>query len=253
MALQTILTKKALEKIKDDVDLNINLDRFLADDIPFEDKDLLVIPGIKKPERLLDRLDATTDGDFKSAVAIYGAYKNLTPLQAIEDTFWESLALTDLFPYMQQRWSLRSTQNLQAAIKNHFFVKSHGMIRQGIGGLWWLVYMTVDEDRPNPYELTEIIFKNYTLRFIRLGISPVLQHKEAAIGILQYLKDHENVIESMENVSNGLTSYFNKLGAVKQLTYLDRDFFYSEMEKHIDEFKACNTHAASDEERDDEM
>ena len=144
MALQTILTKKALEKVKDDVDLNINLDRFLADDIPFEDKDLLVIPGIKKPEGLLDRLDATTDGDFKSAVAIYEAYKNLTPLQAIEDTFWESLALTDLFPYMQQRWSLRSTQTLQAAIKNHVFVKSHGMIRQGIGGLWWLVYMTVD-------------------------------------------------------------------------------------------------------------
>ena len=247
MALQTILTKKALEKVKDDVALNINLDRFLADDIPFEDKDLLVIPGIKKPEGLLDRLDATTDGDFKSAVAIYEAYKNLTPLQAIEDTFWESLALTDLFPYMQQRWSLRSTQTLQAAIKNHFFVKSHGMIRQGIGGLWWLVYMTVDEDRPNPYELTEIIFKNYTLRFIRLGISPVLQHKEAAIGILQYLKDHENDIESMENVSNGLTSYFNKLGAVKQLTYLDRDFFYSEMERNIEDFKVCNTHNAGNE------
>jgi len=246
MALQTILSKKALEKIKDDVDLNINLSRFLENDFPIEEKDLLVIPGIKKPDGLLSRLDATTEGDFKSAVEIYEAYKSLSPLQAIEESFWESLALTDLFPYMQQRWSLRTTTNLQAAVKNHFFVKSHGMIRQGIGGLWWLVYMTVDEDRPNPYELTEIIFKNYTLRFIRLGISPVLQHKEAAIGILQYLKDHEKDIESMENVSNGLTSYFNKLGAVKQLTYLDRDFFYAEMEAHIEEFKTTNTHNLED-------
>ena len=80
-----------------------------------------------------------------------------------------------------------------------------------------------------------------------MGISPVLQHKDAAIGILQYLKDHENDIESMENVSNGLTSYFNKLGAVKQLTYLDRDFFYSEMERNIEDFKVCNTHNAGNE------
>ena len=39
----------------------------------------------------------------------------------------------------------------------------------------------------------------------------------------------------MENVAHGLTSYFNKLGAVKQLTFLDRDFFYHEMEEHFED------------------
>lgn len=248
MALQTILSKRAIEKIKDDVELGIGLERFRMDDFPVDENDILVLPGIVKPEGLLDRLDASTDGDFKSAVAIYQAYKNLTPLQAVEDYFWESLAVTDLFPYMQQRWSLKSTTDLQNVVKNHFFVKSHGLIRQGIGGLWWLTYLSVDEERNNPYELTEVLFRNYTLRFIRLGISQVIQHKEATIGILQFLKDHESESFSLENVSNGLTSYFNKLGAVKQLTYLSRDFFYSEMENHFDEFKNYSTRKTAESE-----
>lgn len=247
MALQTLLSKRAIERIKDDVDLGIGLDRFRMDDFPVDENDVLVIPGITKPEGLLDSLDANTDGDFKSAVAIYEAYKILTPLQAIEEQLWESLALTDLFPYMQQRWNLRRTDELQSVVKNHFFVKSHGVIRQGIGGLWWLVHLSVDEERSNPYELTEILFRNYTFRFVRFGVSLVIQHKEAAIGILQFLKDHENESYSLENVSNGLTSYFNKLGAVKQLTYLDRTFFYDEMNKHFEEFKGCTTHKEADE------
>lgn len=80
-----------------------------------------------------------------------------------------------------------------------------------------------------------------------LRILYVIQHKEAAIGLLQFLKDHENESYSLENVSNGLTSYFNKLGAVKQLTYLDRTFFYDEMNKHFEEFKGCTTHKEADE------
>ena len=250
MALQTIICKRALDKIKDNVDLGIELDKFLMDNFPVEENDLLVLPGIPRPDGLLDRLDATTDGDFKSAIAIYEAYKMLTPLQAIEDYFWESLALTDLFPYMQQRWNIKNAKSLSSTIKNHFFVKSHGLIRQSIGGLWWLVDLTYDAGRANPYELTEVLFRNYTLRYVRLGVSHVLQHKEAAIGILQFLKDHENEEFSLENVANGLTSYFNKLGAVKQLTYLDRSFFYNEMRNHFDEFKSCTTRGMDDAEDD---
>ena len=119
-------------------------------------------------------------------------------------------------------------------------------MRQGLGGLWWLAHLTYDPDRDNPYELTEILFKNYTLRTVRFGVGRVIQHKEAALGILQYIKDHEDEIPSMENVANGLASYFNKLGAIKQLTYMDRDFFYSEMEKHIEEFKVASTHHNND-------
>lgn len=140
---------------------------------------------------------------------------------------------------MQKRWGVldyNDDNKLKKAILNHFAVKTRGVMRHGLGGLWWLVYLTVDNERDNRFELTEMLFKNYTLRYIRFGVGRVIQHKEAAIGILQYIKDNERNISSMENVANNLTSYFNKLGAVKQLTYLSRDFFYKEMDEHISEF-----------------
>lgn len=247
MAFQKILTQTYIDHVFDSVEKGDDLNRFLLDAFPYDDRYYLE-SSITKSDGLLERMDATTDGDYKSAVALYEAYKYLTPLQAITPQLWESLALTDLFPYMRERWNLTGTSDLKRAILNHFTVKEHGIMRHGLGGLWWLVYLSVDEERQNKYELTEILFKNFTLRYIRFGVGKVIQHKEAAIGILQYLKDHESEIPSMENVANGLASYFNKLGAVKQLTFLDRDFFYHEMEAHIEEFKNATTHYDKDDE-----
>ena len=238
MKLQTILKKSYIDSIFDEVEKGVDLGRFLEDSFPIDESFLLVTPQVNHPDNLLEQLVATTDGDLQSAIAIYNAYPRLTRLQAINVQFWESLSLTDLFPYMRDRWHLRETKEekeLQRAIINHFTMEN-GLLRHGLAGLWWLVYLTIDEERDNRFELTEMLFKNYTLRYIRLGVGKVIQHKEAAIGILQFIKDHEKYITSMENVANSLTSYFNKLGAVKQLTFLDRDFFYHEMEEHIDEF-----------------
>ena len=242
MAFQRILTQTYIDHVFEDVEKGVDLNRFLQDSFPFDDNYLVDLPHISKPDGLLGKMNPTTDGDFQSGVALYDAYKFLKPLEATTSQLWESLALTDLFPYMMKRWDLKGATDLKRAILNHFTVKAHGIMRHGLAGLWWLVYLSVDEERHNKYELTEMLFKNYTLRIVRFGVGKVIQHKEAAIGILQYLKDYEHDIPSMENVANGLTSYFNKLGAVKQLTYLDRDFFYHEMELHIEEFKNATTH-----------
>lgn len=253
MALQKILKKSYVDGIFEEVDRGEGLDRFLQESFPYKEDELLVTQQVKEPVGLLDRMVPTTEGDFLSAVALYDAYKGLKPLQAINSQFWESLALTDLFPYMQKRWNLAEAKDLRKSILNHFTFKSHGMMRQGLAGLWWLVYLSIDEQRDNKYELTEYLFKNYTLRVVRFGIGKVIQHKEAAIGILQYIKDNEANIPSLENVANGLTSYFNKLGAVKQLTFLDRDYFYNEMDKHIEEFKVATSHYdKSEDELEDE-
>lgn len=251
MALQTILKKSYIEKIFEDVENGIGLDRFQQDTFPFDEEYLLVTPHVKHPENLLEQLVPTTDGDFQTATSIYNAYSHLTPLQAYNAQMWDSLSLTDLFPYMQKRWGLKEINDndkLKNTILNHFVVKTRGVMRHGLGGLWWLVYLTVDNERDNRFELTEMLFKNYTLRYVRLGVGKVIQHKEAAIGILQYLKENERYISSMENVANALTSYFNKLGAVKQLTFLDRDFFYKEMDEHISEFMATPSKKIEEEE-----
>lgn len=245
MALQKILTRTYIDSVFEKVAKGECLDEFLQEQFPYEEDKLLITPHVKEPTGLLERMNPTTDGDFCSAVAIYDSYKGLKPIQAINEQFWESLALTDLFPYVQKRWKLNESKDdtvLKKRILNHFSCRSHGIMRHSLAGLWWLVSLSIDEQRDNKYELTEYLFKNYTLRYIRFGVGKVFQHKEAAIGILQYIKDNEKNIPSLENVANGLSSHFNKLGAVKQLTFLNRDFFYSEMSEHIEEFKIATTH-----------
>ena len=185
MAFQKILTERYINHIFEDVEKSIDLNRFLQDTFPYDENYLIDIPHITKPSGLLEQLDAKTDGDYKSAVALYEAYKCLRPLEATTSQFWESLALTDLFPYMRERWNLKGATDLKQAILNHFTVKAHGLMRHGLAGLWWLVYLSVDEERQNKYELTEVLFKNYTLRIVRFGVGKVIQHKEAAIGMLQ--------------------------------------------------------------------
>ena len=246
MAFQKLLTQRYIDHVFEDVEKGVDLNRFIQDTFPYDPNYMVETPQLKHPDNLLEKLIPTTDGDFQTAVAIYEAYESLLTLQAINSQFWESLALTDLFPYLRDRWNLKKSTDLKKDILNHFTVKAHGIMRHGLAGLWWLVSMTVDNERKNKYELTEILFKNYTLRVVRFGPGKVIQHKEAAIGILQFIKDHENEIPSMENVAHGLTSYFNKLGAVKQLTFLDRDFFYNEMKEHFEDFKKATSHYDKD-------
>ena len=111
MALQTILKKSYIEKIFEDVENGNGLDRFKQDTFPFEEKYLLVTPHVTHPENLLAQLVPTTDGDFQTATSIYNAYSKLTPLQAYNGQFWDSLSLTDLFPYMQKRWRLKELED----------------------------------------------------------------------------------------------------------------------------------------------
>ena len=147
---QSILTKPYIEKVFDEVTNCIGLDRFLSDAFPIDEAFFLRTAQVRQPENLLSQMIPTTDGDFQSAVALYEAYKDLSPLQAIDSQLWESLSLTDLFPYMQKRWGLKDCKDekeLKSSILNHFTIKAHGLMRQGLGGLWWLVHMTHDPDR----------------------------------------------------------------------------------------------------------
>ena len=65
-----------------------------------------------------------------------------------------------------------------------------------------------------------------------MGRYALFRHKEQVFGILQFLMDNEDVAsEHFRQRSRWIAQYFNKVGAVKQLRSLNRDFFYSELVK----------------------
>jgi hypothetical protein len=117
-------------------------------------------------------------------------------------------------------------------IRDHWFRSAKGTIRSSLAGLWWSVYLTVDETRENKYELTRMLFQNDNIRTHYFGTSTIFRHREAMIGILEFLVENPDISKvHFTSRCIYIAQYFNRLGAVKQLAYMDRNFFKDELIK----------------------
>lgn len=190
------------------------------------------LANVYAPEGLAERLTEIWENDFASAVAIYEAYKIISPLLASNEAFWAYLTHTDLFSYTQKRWpKVKEKECSSDYILDHWFLGVNGLLRNAVASMWWSVHNTIDETRENKYELTEVLFKNYTLRIVAFGSTLLIRHREAMIGIMSFLADNPDVTNNaLEYRGQFITKYFNRIGAVKQLAFLKRDYFYATCE-----------------------
>lgn len=100
---------------------------------------------------------------------------------------------------------------------------------------WWSVYLSIDKTRKNPYELTEILFSNQELRTNSFGPLTLIRHREAMIGILEFLKEHpELLIDGMNMRAQYIRKLFTFISGTKRLEFLNREYFKSELEKRLD-------------------
>lgn len=230
MASQPYIKPAYLDELKSSIKDGVELERYLEQTFPIPEDMIQVLPQIKEPEGLAERMDSKNE--FLSAIELYRAYKHITPIQATDIHFWESLAHTTLFPYVKKRWPLTPDTLSSDYILQHWFVSSSANVsRHSVASLWWPVYLTIDDDLDNPFELTEVLFRNTTFRTRTYGTSLIFPIKEANMGILRYILDHPELVRNFEKAGLEIYKYFNRLGATKQLAFLDRDFYYKEMEK----------------------
>lgn len=171
---------------------------------------------------------ASPQNDFEAAITLYEAFPNLSLEQASYDPFWAYLTHVDLYPYMVKR-CCGGKKPTERDINNHWWCSS--LMRRGVANLWWSVKQTVDETKDNPeekYHYTKYFLKRLDWRQRRMGASTLFRHKEAVIGILDYLE--KNVKDYFEGRANFIIMYFNKQATMKQLAVLKREDFYRELE-----------------------
>ena len=227
MALQKVFKETYIEALKS----NILPENYAGDVFPFDESQIRYLANIEHPEGLLEKMNP--ENDLESAIAIYEAYKNLTPLSASKIELWVYLTHVDLFNYVQKRWPnvLNGTADVKY-IQEHWFRSSDGIIRTTLANLWWSVWGSVDESREDKYELTRMLFRHEEVRTRNFGASTLFRHREAIIGILEFLVENPDVSDvHFIGRCIYITRYFNRLGAVKQLAYMDRDFFKNELMK----------------------
>lgn len=233
MEKQQIFKEKYLLKLKEEIDT----DKYRSNEFVYDKKQILMMPNINKPDRLLSKLNH--QNDFETAIAVFEAFKNLEPIQASDERLWAYLSHVDLYPYMIKRWSdvyKGEASKPENYIRDHWFLEStvqSNLLRHAISGLWWAVYLSVDENRgTNKYELTNILFRQLDFPTRTLGTYKLGRHKEAVIGILEFIQENELLFKkNFEDRVRFITKHLNLIGGVKPIAYYDRAFFKGELQK----------------------
>lgn len=234
MALQPVFKRSYIEYLK----THIRPEDYMGDHFEYDRTQVVRLYGIPQPEDLIRKLDPTPDGDIQSAIAIYEAYKNITPLFAQQDDLWVYLTHADLFEYVKKRWpdvehGGRSGNNVDY-ITDHWFRNRFQFLRTSIAGLWWNIYMTCDTGRTNPYELSYLLFKNQEFRTSSFGELPLIRHKEAMIGILEFLQENKFLFDTGFNArARYIRHLFDVIGGYKNLSFMPRDFFKKQLYQHL--------------------
>lgn len=230
--LQRVFKNSYIEYLRKNIDVSKYSEEFFE----YDESQTKALANVYHPDGLLGKLDPTPDaqGDYTSAIAIYEAYENLTPLMASMPNLWVYLSHVDLYPYVQKRWGkvLEGTAD-ETYILNHWHEqKGSKFLRTTFAGLWWHVYITVDECRKDRYELTKMLFKSQDFRTLRFGELGLIRHKDAMIGILEWLVENKDVTEhAFDPRGQYISRYFNMLGGTVNLSFMSKDYFKNELDR----------------------
>lgn len=225
MELQKVYKKAYVEYLR----ANINKDAYLQDCFVSDKSQTIPLADVyNNAAELKTKMIPDAMHDIDSAIALYEAYPDLSPLLASQDSLWIYLAHNELFEYVQKRRRVTNDSKVEK-IKDYWFDNSE---KGTLSGLWWAVKMTINENLQDKYQLTRTLFKNQTFRTRTFFTYKIGKYKEALIGVLSFMNDNKELFRGHEEArSIYVSAYFSRLATTKELLYLDKDFFYNELEK----------------------
>lgn len=240
MAKQQIFKEKYVQTLK-----SVNVEFYKSNTFVYDKKQVLMLPNVEQAEYLVDKLLQNVNDDCSNAIQIYEAFQKLEPIQASDERLWVYLSHVDLYSHMITRWNAvhnNTAKDGKEYILEHWFLSSSAqssLVRHALAGLWWSVYLSVDEAKDDKYELTKILFRQLDFPTRTLGTYKLGRHKEAVIGILEFIKENEQLFKSkFEDKTRFITKHLNVVGGVKPISYYDRNFFKSEPQKVLVEISA---------------
>lgn len=236
MEKQKIFTSGYVRKLKDEVSNETSLQFYDESEFIIDEERLLEIPNIYRPDNLYGNL--RVNDDLTSAIVIYEAYENLTPLQASDERLWTYLSHLDLFNYLQERWNGEKNSSY---VLSHWFVETKSpskLIRDNISGLWWAVFLSVDDNRSDKYELTKLLFRDRDLPFRRLGSYRLGWYRPAVIALLEFIGENQKLFEKKyEAKTREVTKFLNLVGGTKPIPYFEKSEIKSLLNSHIGKIK----------------
>lgn len=226
------ISDSSLEELKVNIISNIN--RYKSDEIwinhYFEGK-VWSLPSTVK----IDKVDlhmpqsSTLHFDFENTKKLYTALKGISVIQATDERLWTYLTHTVFWNYMRKRWPVESYLDREKpvdAIKERYFFmanRDRALIRNGIARLWWYGYVSYDEERNDPFELTRMLLSKLDIAqsLLERSFSRNPDITKAVLSVLMQKEQEESFFIEREKFRS-LMMYINQLGGVTILDTLDR-------------------------------
>jgi hypothetical protein len=231
MEQQRILRKRFMDNLISGVKSGEMTNLFRNNEFQIDEKNTLIIPHIEKPIGLNSKMNPSNKEDYASAIALFEAFRDLTPLEAADPRIWNYIALINCYSYLKERWPnvyyRKEGTNEAGYILEHFLMENNSidLMRVHLPGLWWSVYLSIDEtNTEDKYHLTKVMFWNQTLRTRTMGNYTLARKKELALGFLEYCQERgKEDFGNFEKEHQELTEYLNLVGGAKPLSFYSRE------------------------------
>ena len=233
---QRLLTETGLEVLTDQLNSGSSVDQYASATPNFDLKttNFCWLNNFHVDNAKIKQMVESSDSDVECAILLYEAMPNLNGLFASYAPFWTHLSHYEMFDYMKKRWP-NIIKNIDDTpkdvvqsinyIKKYWFY--HGPMNSWLSSLWWSVFMTIDDSREDPYELTRVLFYQEDMRTRTLGTYMIFRHEPARIAILEFIKENrEGILKNdFQDKVRYLMKTLNLLGGSKQLAYMDKSYF----------------------------
>ena len=221
MSRQKIFSFNFINTQLDQLKSGKGIENYFNDKFAYNESAVLESPAIKAPKPA-DFVLPNDKGnyEYENSLKIYEAYKNLNPTQASDVRFWTYLAHVDYWVYMKKRRKVEAQpkEKLGEYIIQHWFINplsASNLLRHDIALLWWGAYLTYDENRDNPYELTKELFSmlDYT-RFLLPSTQG--RNREFIHAFLEFIIQNDNLFKQYkEGRVRYLMRVINRVGGYK--------------------------------------
>jgi hypothetical protein len=196
-------------------------------------RDVYPLQNVRKDNVKLD----ATKSDFDNAVKLYESFESLPPFIASEEALWAYLTHVEHFDYVKERWNINSESSSDLILKRFFYSSSVAM-DNAVSRLWWGTYLTKDESLDDPYKYTRVLLGDGNFDLLQnLSKSKLFRYPEAVRGIMRFFSEYDDRTD-FSKVNRFIIQYFNRLGGVKQLIYMEKDFYYETAQKALALYKS---------------
>ena len=176
--------------------------------------------------------------DMENIRIFYSALKNLSVVEATNESLWAGMAHSNFWNYMQYRLYLDRNKSYINNIKNSYFFsrgKKRSLIEHTLARLWWAGKMTYDENRENPFELLEVFNTDFRTKLLYLFSSNFSNNPVITRAFLSSVLDFEkNGVKIKREIFNEAIMFLNILGGTYILDYLEERELKEKITKKID-------------------